>query len=194
MSQPESSIDVASIEKTLRLDLACGRTPREGFEGVDKFAPEAQHRVDLRRFPWPWADNSVDEIHCAHFIEHLPMVEVEHGGREKDLLEAFFDECYRVLKPNGRMTVIWPALHSDRAFQDPTHRRFLPETILWYLSADWRKSNRLDHCHGDCNFAFNVVPSTTIEESLRHPSVQAERLRERWNVAQDFHATLVALK
>ena len=58
--------------KPLKLDLGAGQSPREGFEGVDLNAPNPAHRVDLFSYPMPWEDSSVDELHCSHFIEHLP--------------------------------------------------------------------------------------------------------------------------
>ena len=113
---------VLAPQKERRLDLACGQSCREGFEGVDMFA-DAKHRVNLMRFPWPWADSSIDELHCSHFVEHIPMVYVSPEGEyrdvpastgDRDLFFAFFDECWRILKPGGLMTVIVPALRSNR--------------------------------------------------------------------------------
>ncbi len=179
----------------VRLDLGAGETPREGYEGVDLHAPSAKHKVDLWKFPWPWADDSVDEIHCSHFIEHLPMEYVKDGPHAgKDLFCAFFDECFRILKKDGKMSLIWPALQSVRAFQDPTHRRFIPAETMLYLNAEWRKINKLEHYGATCNFGFNVVPSTSQAETVRHQTVQANRTRELWNVAQDFHAMLSVIK
>ena len=31
--------------------------------------PGDDTRGDLGIVPWPWADNSVDEIHCAHYLD-----------------------------------------------------------------------------------------------------------------------------
>src|SRR3990167_9114992 len=58
----------------IKLDLAAGQSPREGFEGVDYVeTPQTKHHVNLLQFPWPWDSNSIDELHCSHFIEHIPM-------------------------------------------------------------------------------------------------------------------------
>src|SRR3970040_2308188 len=119
---PPSPLVLAKSSLELKLDLACGQNVREGFEGVDLHAPSAKHRVDLLKFPWPWADASVDEIHCSHFIEHIPLRDVEerdllaphHPYLGKDLLFAFFDEAYRVLRPDSHMTVICPSVPSQR--------------------------------------------------------------------------------
>lgn len=182
---------IATVEQPLKLDLGCGQNPCEGFEGVDIGGDVAKHKVDLLKFPWPFETSSVDEVHCSHFVEHIPMALDESG---KDLFFAFFDELYRVLKPNAKATIIWPALQSVRAFQDPTHRRFIPAETMLYLSDEWRKLNKLDHYRADCNFAVNVNPTVQQAETLRHPTVGTNRLREMWNVAVDFHAILTSLK
>lgn len=191
---------IARSPRVLKLDLAAGQSPREGFEGVDLNAGD--HRVDLLKFPWKWEDSSVDELHCSHFIEHIACREVEdrdvthlasdHIG--KDMLLAFFDECYRVLRPGGVMTVLCPNARSNRGFQDPTHRRFIVAETFAYLAKTWREANKLDHYRVACNFNSNVVPIIPIELSLLHADAQARRFNESWNTILDWSVTLTSLK
>lgn len=209
-------IEVAKTAPEVKLDFGCGQVPREGYEGVDLYAPNAKHKVDLMKFPLPWKDESVDAIHCSHFLEHLPLREVEERdlavvGRVrqlngpfleawdekdksfigKDFLFAFVDECYRILKPGGLLTVQVPALQSVRAFQDPTHRRFFPQYTFFYFSAEWRRMQKLEHYRVDCNFGLEVVPVILSEEALRANDVQAQRITELWNTVLDWSAKLV---
>ena len=191
-------------DQPLRLDLGCGQTPKAGFEGVDAYAEEAKYCFDLLTFPWPFTDSSVDEVYCAHFIEHIPM-EVRDG---KDLFFAFFDELYRVLKPRGKAEFIWPNLKSVRAFQDLTHRRFIPTETLLYLHKPWREANKLTHGLYDvaADFDFSVNPGLTpdVRERLeldslhlRTPEVQARtnaRMQEGWDLIADWQAILVSRK
>ncbi len=196
---------------TRRLDLAAGQNPREGFEGVDIW-PGAQHVVDLQCYPWPFEDGSVAELHCSHYIEHIPMgfisgvhdspnvlpypIRMEdstvhygaHAG--KDALLAFFDECYRILADDGTMDLIWPSHRSDRAFMDPTHRRFIPPQFTLYLRADWRRDTKLDHYKVDCDFLAEVNPSIPTEVSLRHEQVQIHQINNFWNTTVDWIAKL----
>ena len=72
----------AASPSLIKLDLGCGLNPREGFEGVDLYGEKAKHKVDLFKFPWPFKDASVDEIHASHFLEPIPAREVE----ERDLV------------------------------------------------------------------------------------------------------------
>lgn len=203
MSEP---VTIYSEPKLLKIDLGCGQTPKDGFEGVDLYAPNAVHKVDLFRFPFPWADNSVSEIHCSHFLEHLPARQVEdrdlvddvstrcRSFLGQDFLFAFMDECHRVLVPDGVMTVVVPSATSDRGFQDPTHRRFFVQPTFLYFSAEWRKTQGLDHYLVKCNFGINVNPIIPTELSLLHPEAQARRFNENRNTILDWHAVLKAIK
>lgn len=194
MGEPALTLVKADSTLPLKLDLACGETPHEGFEGVDFYAPSAKHKVDLTVYPWPWNDNSVEEIFCSHYCEHVPMEYVQHGDRKKDALCAFFDECYRILKPGAMMKVIVPNARSNRAFQDPTHRRFFVAESFLYFNREWRDINKLGHYLADCNFGINVNHTMLTEMTLLHPEVQARRFNESWNVIFDWVADLKSLK
>lgn len=205
---------VVNPVRELKLDLACGQSPKEGFEGVDLSSPVAKHKVDLLEFPWPWADSSVDELWSSHFVEHIPMVYVNRPAPEeckegqvylkhspmplypssKDLFFAFFDECWRILKPGGAMTVICPSVRNERAFWDPTHRRFISQMTFCYLSKDWRKANKLDHYRVDCDFQGNTAFSHTDAYAGRHSEIQQRAFIESWNYVVDYYVTLKAIK
>jgi len=182
-----------------KLDLGGGQNTRDGFECVDRFEG-AQHVVNLFKFPWPFEDNSVAELHCSHFVEHIPMIEVDHYGTQVpfgegvDLMFRFFDECHRILKADGIMTVIVPNGRSNRGFQDPTHRRFFVAETFLYLAAEWRKTNKLDHYGVKSDWGINVVPTVPNEFNALHTEVQAKRMNHEWNVVIDWVAQLVAKK
>jgi hypothetical protein len=206
MNEPSVSLELAKSSMPIRLDLACGQSPQDGYDGVDLLALNATHKVDLLKFPWKWPDSSVDELHCSHFVEHIPARDVEvrdldagwsgpsHQFVGQDMLFAFFDEAWRVLKPDGKFKVVVPALQSVRAFQDPTHRRFIPAELFMYLSRDWRVANKLDHYRVKCDFAGTSNHSCFSEFNLLHPEAAARRFREGWNTILDFHVSLVSKK
>jgi predicted SAM-dependent methyltransferase len=196
----------AKAPVTRRLDLAAGQSPIAGFEGVDIW-PKSQHVVDLQKYPWPFADNSVAELHCSHYIEHIPMeYVVDEDGRPKDALFAFFDECYRILVHEGWLKIAVPCHRSDRAFQDPTHRRFITPATFMYMNRRWREINKLDHYNVKCNFGvlaevpgqvgrgLDVVPIVPQEMTLLHAEVAAGRMQSQWNTILDWNATLQAIK
>lgn len=213
---------VAPQPVTRKLDLASGQNVREGYEGVDVW-PGSQHVVDLQKYPWPFADESVLELNCSHYIEHIPMEYVEHGpfsatcecgipdsrivhndGRgaycvscmrnarrpRKDALFAFFDECYRILVPGGWMHIAVPAHRSDRAFQDPTHRRFITAQTFAYLSEQVRRDWRIDHYAVDCNFIGGVDPVVDATLNLKSPEVAQRMIQRDWNTVIDWVARI----
>ena len=120
-------------DKVIGLDIA-------DCEGVDIIH-------DLTVFPYPIESESVDAIHSSHFVEHL-------DGFER---MKFFNECYRILKPGGKMKLSHPYYKSVRAIQDPTHK-FPPisENSYFYFDRKWREVNKLDHYPIDCDFEFSI--------------------------------------
>lgn len=196
-ARAKQTVTIASEVAPVKLDLGSGKRPKDGFAGVDLYAPEATFKVDLTSGKrWPWADSSVDELHCSHFIEHI-----EKGNRHEtytgqgNLFLFFFDECYRILKPGATMSLQWPALQSVRAFQDPTHCDYIPMQRLLYLDAQWRAANQLDHYLGACDFVMEMCsPTMSMANSLRAAQVQQEKFVSDWNFSEDFVATLRSRK
>jgi hypothetical protein len=197
------SANATSSATPLRLDLGSGKHVRQGFDGVDFFTPHAKYQTNLMKFPWPWADNSVDELYSCHFLEHLPMLYVGPTGEyahvpetpeHRDLLLRFMDECWRIMKPGAIFTVLVPGGRSNRGFQDPTHRRFFVAETFLYFNAEWRKRQDMDHYLGACNFAVEVQSCVTPQFAALPPKEQAERAEQQWNAIVDFEATLTAIK
>jgi hypothetical protein len=195
-------VEAAPRATELKLDLGCGLNPKEGFEGVDLYGDKAIHKMDLFRFPWNFKDNSVDEIHASHLLEHVPAREVEErdlvsaAGKSflgQDMLFAFMDECYRIMKPDAWMNVVVPSGRSNRAFWDPTHRRFFMQETFLYFAHEWRKMNGLHHYRVKCNFGVDVTHSMPQEESLRSAEVQSQRFLTLWNCTVDWLAKLKKL-
>jgi len=169
---------------------------------LEKAKVSLKHEFNLLRFPWPWQDSSVTEIHCSHFIEHIPTEFVdEHGNYvpcgtpgSKDLFFKFFDEVYRILKPGGLAQIITPNARNNRAFQDPTHRRFIVAETFFYLFSNFRKINKLDHYNVVCDFDGNVGHTVDNEFNVRDPEVQQRQLKYDWNVVHDWVVTLKSNK
>lgn len=82
-------LSLVKSEQKIRLDLGCGASKREGFIGLD-LHPEADIQWNITQ-GLPFADNTVLEIRSDHFFEHLELPEVV----------KIFQECYRVLIPDG---------------------------------------------------------------------------------------------
>lgn len=202
----------------LRLDLGSGPRPAEGFKGVDIVKGVTDFTQDLCCGDrWAFADNSVDEMRSSHFIEHIYAgYVVDSDCKRADALLFFFDEAFRIAKPGATFTVQWPALQGVRAFQDPTHRRFIPAETMHYLSRQGREQMGVSHYGATCNWiTHSVVPTIPapveteedkamalradssddkIKWFMAKQSEQARRYQETWNFSQDFIAVLKADK
>lgn len=170
--------------KLLKLDLACGQNVREGFEGVDYVAvPGVKHVVDLLKFPWPFGDASCEELHCSHFYEHIPGL----------LRGKFMDEVYRILVPEGKITIISPYYSSIRAIQDFTHEwPPVAENSFLYFNRKWREDNRLTHGHYDLKCDFDFVYGWQINPvwAARNDEARNFAIQHYRNVIDDIHVTL----
>lgn len=131
----------------MKLDIACGQNKQPGFVGIDLVGADLTH--DLFTFPWPIIDGAVSEVYCSHFVEHIPHW---RPGWQKDGWWLFWEEVARICEPGAPVTVVHPYLKSVRAFQDPTHTRFIPAESWQYLSLDWRKAQGLDHYDTTAHF------------------------------------------
>lgn len=189
-----------NTETVLKLSLACGDRKPEGFKGVDIAKTDSTDYVqDLLTFPWTqFADNSVDEIECSHFIEHIP-----HGNGYNDPFFQFFDEIYRILKPaefdpanpnvplKGFAVFVAPYYSSIRAWQDPTHQRAISEATFLYLNKQWRIDNKLDHYPVSCNFDFNYGYLISQEWQSRNQETQSFATRNYTNAVTDIQAQII---
>jgi len=187
-------------EKTLKLSLACGGNKPEGFKGVDIVkTKDTDYVVDLMTFPWKeFADNSVDEIECSNFVEHIP-----HGDSRHDPFFQFFDEIHRILKPaefdpnnpniplKGFAHITCPYYSSMRAWQDPTHQRAISEASFLYLNKQWRIDNHLDHYPVSCDFDFSYGYVISPEWQNRNQEAQAFAVQHYMNVVTDIQVQLV---
>lgn len=118
-----------------RLNLGCGRTPKEGWTNMDRVGLKGVDVVhDMLNFPWPFASNTFGTVECSHVLEHIPMEYLDYEGRETDALVAVMNEVYRVMAPGGRFRIEVPAVQGQGAFGDPTHRRFFVERAMWHYS------------------------------------------------------------
>lgn len=170
----------------LKIDIGCGFNKKQGFIGIDK-SPQvgADLVLDVEREKLPFDDSSVDEIYCGHLVEHL------HN------LIPFMNECYRVLKDGGLMTILAPYYTSIQATQDPTHVRYISENTFKYFTSEYIEKKRTFDYGINCLFEIekieygyiNVWAKRWIPERVRHWA-----RRHLWNVVVDITITLKAIK
>jgi ubiquinone/menaquinone biosynthesis C-methylase UbiE len=178
--------------EVVAIELGCGQTKQtvEFFEqnlnitptkiiGVDIVDCEGVDVVhDLTKFPYPFKDESADAIYTCHFQEHL-------DGDER---MKFFNECYRILKPGGKMRHIHPYYKSVRAVQDPTHKwPPISENSYFYWDKSWREMNKLDHYPINCDFEFNIYyiwQDPTVAN--KNEETRTFYIDKYWNVVADM--------
>jgi len=116
----------------VRLNLGCGNRKLPGWVNVD-MSPgcHLDQLVDLEQIPWPWPDDSVEEVPLSHVLEHL--------GRTTAVYLDIFKELYRVCADGAKVTIIVPHPRHDFFLNDPTHVRAVTPEGLAHFS---RKINQ----------------------------------------------------
>jgi predicted SAM-dependent methyltransferase len=110
--------DLRKKEKIM-LELGSGiKRGENGWTTVDIAGADIKH--DLRKgIPLP--DGSVDRIYTSHMLEHIPYKE----------LVLFINECYRVLKVNGELSVCVPdAKRFISAYMN--RQKYMPEDMGYF--------------------------------------------------------------
>jgi predicted SAM-dependent methyltransferase len=178
---PSTPIVTPPIPSALiRLDLGCGDRREPGFLGVDIVAGDQVDVVcDLFVLPWPWEDESIDEVRIQHFIEHVPD------------LPMFMNELWRIMKVGAKCVVVAPYLKNHRAWQDPTHKQFISEWSFLYYNRQWRVENKLEQypitCDFDFVYGYNIIDP---EWNSRPDAAKQFAVKHYWDVVADIMVTL----
>ena len=90
-----------------------------------KHRPEIAVAWDLNNLPWPWPNDSFDQIVARAVLEHLRI----------NLVQSL-DECWRLLRPGGQLFLKLPHWQSDISHQDPTHYWFFSLASLDQFDPD----------------------------------------------------------
>jgi len=164
---------------SLKLNLGCGSDFRDGYLNVDKFG-DPELKVNLEQFPWPWEDNSVDEILMHHVLEHL--------GRVTDVYLDIIKELYRVSRDGAKIIIAVPHPRHDTFINDPTHvRPVTPESfglLSQKLNQEWiekKQSNSLLGVFLDVDFEIEKASYDLDEawaQKLNNGEIQQHELQE----------------
>lgn len=176
---PPTAVEPVPSEP-LRLDIGCGKTKMDGWEGIDSIDFGQKHVHDVRRgLPW-LADCSVSEVRSSHFVEHLT-------GSERI---EFFNELYRVMKPGATALIVTPNWSHACAYGDPTHQ--WPPMSQWYplyLNKAWRDGNA-PHAAYTCDFDHTVAGSWDASIEGRNPETKSMMMNSYTNAWRDLIVTL----
>lgn len=125
MAIPGATEGVTVVTGTL--NLGAGQRIIEGAVNHDriKHRPEIDMAFDLDDIPWPVADGSFDAIDARSVFEHL-----------RPTLIEVCDECWRILRPGGRLVLVYPIVGQITSYEDPTHRWHWTLHSIDYLDPD----------------------------------------------------------
>lgn len=111
----------------MKYNLGCGKRQLKGFINVDK-NPNVHPDIvaDVTIIPWKWA-KPADLIWTDNLFEHI----------REEPLNKVYQECHRVLKPNGLLQIKVPLNVPDNwmaVFSDPMHvnHNFTTQTFDYY--------------------------------------------------------------
>jgi SAM-dependent methyltransferase len=123
------------------LDVGCGSAKFPGATGLD-ISPDTAADVvhDLNERPYPFEDNSFDQVLMQDVIEHVryPI--------------AVMEEMHRICRPGARIHVRTPHFSSVLAYGDPTHTHYFSRIAIESLAEP-----RFAHYTG---VRFNIVHIT----------------------------------
>ena len=111
------------------LDVGCKIEKEKLFVGIGKFpiaGVDIIHDI-YDKFPYPLDDASCLTIKAAHVIEHV----------KPWMIFKWFNEMWRLLKPDGQLAVSAPYAGSLGFWQDPTHCTPVIETTFQHLDPDF---------------------------------------------------------
>ena len=178
----------------IKLNLGCGSKILPGYTNIDKFAtynPDIVH--DLEKFPYPFKDNSVNEILLSHVLEHV--------GQNPDVFNDIIKEFYRICSNGAIINIIVPHPRHDDYISDPTHVR--PITVLGLslydqeLNKKWEKDGNsntpLGIIHG-VNFKIknvNITLDKKYENLYKEGKIKSEELND---IANKYNNVIKALK
>jgi SAM-dependent methyltransferase len=166
-----------------KLRLAGAYQQREdGFIGLDAIKTDAvDHVIDLKSMPWPVDDAVVDAVFSAHYLHRLDMPE----------RIAFFNEVYRILKPQGQCILVVPHWSSQRAIADP-RAKWPPLSALSfvYFNKKWRENDHFDDIGINCDFGYGYGYGLDADLQPRNAEFQQHAIKSWINAAVDLHVTM----
>lgn len=112
------------MKNKVKLNLGCGTDIRDGYVNVDAYAPDADLKWDLDVLPYPFKNDSVDEIIMIHVLEHV-----------KDPC-AVVEELIRISKPDAKIIIEVPHYNHSSSIE-AVHKTLF--TRHWFRY--WYKNN-----------------------------------------------------
>jgi ubiquinone/menaquinone biosynthesis C-methylase UbiE len=185
----------------MKLNMGCGHNKLRGWVNVDLFSECSPDLVlDLEALPWPWPDDSVDQVLFNHSLEHL--------GQNARTFLGIMKELYRVCQDGAQIQISVPHPRHDHFIDDPTHVRVItPGTLTLFdrrVCDEWqRKGSANSPLAHYLNVDFEMVvkqlvlaePYATQYGDKQLSEDDLERMsRQLNNVVQEYRMILIARK
>lgn len=104
------------MRDSTKLNLGCGTDIKPDYVNLDVAALDGVDIIhDLESFPYPFEDNTFEEIVAINVLEHLP-----------DTIKVL-EELWRIGRPGAKVIIRVPYWNSLDFVTDPTHIRFFSE-------------------------------------------------------------------
>jgi SAM-dependent methyltransferase len=147
------------------LVLGCGPNPQKFvlsplstsqiFENPTTVDINSEHNPDkawdLNILPWPFEDDSFDEIHAYNILEHLGSL-----GDYKSFF-AHFEEMWRILKTGGYICGVSVDYDTVHLWGDPGHTRAITRQMLSaFLSREQYELQSGKTSMTDYRFCYNA--------------------------------------
>lgn len=118
----------------MKLNIGCGFDIKSWYTNVDRVKnPWVDKVFDFETFPYPFEDNSIDEIYCSMVMEHI------HN------LSGMMDELVRICKDGAKIQITVPYLSSPNLWWDMTHVRwFNTNTFSQYHTNSVRTAGNIE--------------------------------------------------
>lgn len=111
------------------LDIGCGWNKQPGAIGMDvAVLPTVDVVHDIDEMPFPFRDDTFEEIHLVHVVEHARSI------------VRLLEEIHRICRPGARVRIVTPHYTDSMSWQDPTHRWHLNSYSFRYFDPTYRGS------------------------------------------------------
>jgi len=131
-----------------KLHIGCGKDIKEGYVNLDKLKlPGVDVVQDLDKFPYPFKENTFEEVYTSHTLEHV-----------KDLI-ATMQELHRIAKPHARIVIRVPHFSCGTNYRDPTHLRYFSYFTFDFFTTDsFYRLPTFKVINKELNFTRTVAP------------------------------------
>lgn len=147
----------------LKVEVGCGAHKREGYLRCDiaeSVGPDLVFNAEKDK--WPLEDNSVDEVLSNNLCEHL-----------RDL-DHYMREAWRVLKADGKLSILTPYFKHKGAVADPDHVRFFCEDSMMFYSKMCLGSDGRPVDRGAVDFDTTLITFNFDQKLLEKVGVSVE--------------------